>query len=345
MLVIPSCRPFMRQGEGCSRLGYNHASTSTGNEGFRVKQRCRRFRLTFEPPFRFELSLRTLRWRGTDGAEWVSEGRYRKLLEVEGRAILVEVQAARKAGTQALSGRVLHPEQGLGRSTLGRIHQILRRILFLDLDLRRFERFTRRHLPALDEGRIRPAKGLRPVGHPSLYETLVWGIAGQQVNTTFALELKRRLTEHFGTHLEWKGERYLAFPSVRRMSQVDPDQLRALQFSQRKAEYVIGLARQFASGDLSEERFAALDDDEIHDRLVAIRGIGEATAALAMVVGLGRFTRVPLGDLGLQKALQELHRLPKRPSPKEVASLVKAWKPWGGLITYYLWFGTNRTQE
>ena len=65
---------------------------------------------------------------------------------------------------------------------------------------------------------------------------------------------------------------------------------------------------------------------------------------LAMIVGLGRFSRVPLGDLGLQKALQELHRLPKRPRLKEVAPLVDAWKPWGGLITYYLWFGTNRPE-
>ena len=63
-----------------------------------------------------------------------------------------------------------------------------------------------------------------------------------------------------------------------------------------------------------------------------------------MIVGLGRLSRVPLGDLGLQKALQELHRLPKRPSPKEVTPLVDAWKPWGGLITYYLWFGTNRPE-
>ena len=332
-------------GERLSRLGYNQASPSGGFKRLIVKQRYRRFQLKFEPPFCFELSLRTLGWRGMDGVEWVRRARYRKLLEVEGRLVLVEVQSWAGCPCHRLAGRVLHPEQGIGRANLGRVGRILRRILFLDLDLGRFERFARRRLPALDRRRIRPAKGLRPVGHPSLYETLVWGIAGQQVNTRFALELKRRLAQQFGSHLEWQGERYLAFPSAERMSQVQPGELRALQFSQRKAEYVIDLARQFASGELSEERLAALGDDEIHSRLVAIRGIGEATAALAMIVGLGRFSRVPLGDLGLQKALQELHRLQGRPSPKEVAPLVEAWKPWGGLITYYLWFGTNRTQE
>lgn len=334
-------------GEQLSRLGYNPVSTSGGVKRPIVKQRCRQFQLKFDPPFSFELSLRTLGWRGMDGVEWVRQGRYRKLLEVEGRLVLVEVQAWARCPchrSAALSGRVLYPEQGIERAFLGRVVRTLRRILFLDLDLRRFERFARRRLPALDRWRIRPAKGLRPLGHPTLYETLVWGITGQQVNTRFALELKRRLAEQFGSHLEWQGERYLAFPSAERMSRVEPGELRALQFSQRKAEYVLDLARQFASGELSEERLAALGDNEIHDRLVALRGIGEATAALAMIVGLGRFSRVPLGDLGLQKTLQELHHLQGRPSPKEVAPLVQAWKPWGGLITYYLWFGTNRTQ-
>ena len=280
-----------------------------------TQRRYHRFQIAYTRPFDFDRSLKSLRWRGADGVEWVRGGRYRRLFNLNDKPILVEVRIRKRSSAALLKGEILYPAGGVGYRALTEVRRSIHRILFTELDLKPFERFTRKQLPRVYSDHIRPARGLKPVGHPMLYETLVWGIVGQQVNTRFALELKRRLAEQFGTRLQFDGETYLAFPSVDRMARVAYRRLRPLQFSQRKAEYTIDLARRLATGQWSEQEIGDRTDEEVHNWLVSIRGIGEATAALAMIVGLGRFSRVPLGDLGLQKALQEIHRLPKRPGP------------------------------
>ena len=88
--------------------------------------------------------------------------------------------------------------------------------------------------------------GLRIIGIPDLLEALSWAIIGQQINLTFAYTLKHRLDEKYGTKVTFENQSYYLFPEATTIAAINPEVLRPLQFSQRKAEYLIGLAELIA---------------------------------------------------------------------------------------------------
>lgn len=180
--------------------------------------------------------------------------------------------------------------------------------------------------------------GLRLMGIPDLFEALSWSIIGQQINLTFAYTLKRRLVELAGERLSCEGQVFYSFPLPERLARLTVEQLRGLQFSGRKAEYLVGLAQTFASGGISREQLLALPTAEEQIRaLTALRGIGEWTAHYALMKSLRVPTSIPFGDVGLYKALHEVKSLPKRPTRDELATVFGPFKGWEAYLTLYLW--------
>src|SRR5436190_20013335 len=112
--------------------------------------------------------------------------------------------------------------------------------------------------------------GFRPPLTPDPFEMLVGAITAQQVSLFSALAIRNRLIERFG---EQVGEAW-AFPARERIAAAAEEELVALGFSRRKAEYVVGFARS----DLDLDALAELPDEEVKARLVAVRGLGEWTA-------------------------------------------------------------------
>ena len=141
-------------------------------------------------------------------------------------------------------------------------------------------------------GRLR---GLRPPLAPDAWETLVTSITAQQVSLHAAFAIRNRFIQALGE----PHEHAYAFPARELVARTEPAHLRALGFSQRKAEYVVGLARS----DIDLDGLAVLPDDEVKSRLVALPGIGEWTADWFLARHLARPDAWPAGDLGLRKAV------------------------------------------
>ena len=80
-----------------------------------------------------------------------------------------------------------------------------------------------------------------------------------------------------------------------------------------------------------------LSDEEIHDHLIPIRGIGTWTAQMFLIFSLGRLDVLPVGDLGLRSAVQEVFKLDDMPLPKIVTELAEPWRPYRSIATWYLW--------
>ena len=129
---------------------------------------------------------------------------------------------------------------------------------------------------------------------------LVGAIAAQQVSLFSALAVKNRFVERFGVQV---GEAW-AFPERERVARAREEELVALGFSRRKAEYVVGLARS----DLDLHALATLPDDEVRARIVALRGLGAWTAEWFLARHLARPNAWPEGDLVLRKAVAALYR-------------------------------------
>ncbi len=181
-------------------------------------------------------------------------------------------------------------------------------------------------------------KGLRLIGIEDLFETLCWSIIGQQINLTFAYKLKRRLVEKFGTAIEFNGEVYHTFPSCEILSLITIEELREMQFSTRKAEYIIGTAKAFVSKELSKEKIKALPDfTGRHKALTNIKGIGVWTANYALMKSLRELQAIPFGDVGLLNALKNHTIIKDRSETEKIEELFKKFAGWESYLVIYLW--------
>jgi DNA-3-methyladenine glycosylase II len=80
-----------------------------------------------------------------------------------------------------------------------------------------------------------------------------------------------------------------------------------------------------------------LDDEAVIGVLTAVKGVGVWTAHMFLLFRLGRPDVLPVGDLGIQTAIQRAFALDERPSPKEVARIGAAWSPHASVAAWYLW--------
>ncbi len=170
--------------------------------------------------------------------------------------------------------------------------------------------------------------GYRPPLLPDPFEHLVTAITAQQVSLHSAAAIRRRFVERFG-------ERYglaYAFPSAERIAGTDESELVSVGFSQRKSEYVVGLAR--AGLDYAE--LGGLPDADVKTRLTAVRGLGEWTADWFLGRCLGRPRAWPAGDLALRKAVSRFYGEGRMLSIPEVRALGERFAPFENLSAHYL---------
>ena len=179
--------------------------------------------------------------------------------------------------------------------------------------------------------------GLRPTYDANLFEAMVKVIIGQQLNVKFAATLVERLVHHCGEVVAWQGKQLHAFPTPGQVAACSYEDLRALSFSQRKAEYIIDFSRNVVTGKLDLEHLWQLSDDEVIASLTKLRGIGRWTVECFMLFGMGRPDVLPAADIGVQNALKVLYDMTERPREAQLRDMAESWAPWRSYATYYLW--------
>ncbi|MEM8907905.1 MAG: DNA-3-methyladenine glycosylase, partial [Bacteroidota bacterium] len=205
----------------------------------------------------------------------------------------------------------------------------------LDRDLSAFYQMAQQD--AILSGLISRFHGLRLIGIPDLFEALSWAIIGQQINLNFAYTLKKRLVENYGTELSIDGTVYFLFPNPGVVANLNVTDLRPLQFSQRKAEYLIDLAGQMHRGELNKVGLQALSFEAAKKRLIQIRGIGNWTANYVLMKSLRHPDAFPIEDAGLHNALKRQLGLERKPTLAEIQTMAKGWEGWQAYATFYLW--------
>jgi DNA-3-methyladenine glycosylase II len=166
---------------------------------------------------------------------------------------------------------------------------------------------------------------------------MIKAIIGQQVNVKFAATLVERIVDFGRETVEWKDLCLPVFPAPETVAGWSPEQLQALSFSRRKAEYVIDFARAVVDGKVDLDGLWHMTEDEIFETLMPLRGVGRWTVECLLLFGMGRPDVLPAADIGVQNAVQKLYGLPSRPTEAMVRRLGEAWTPWRSYATYYLW--------
>ncbi len=268
--------------------------------------------LRLPQPYDFVLSTERFRAFGPDLANLWHEGGLHRV--VDGRE--VRIQAAPR-------GVLVEPLDK-------RVEPVVRKLLGAEFDLPAFAAFAHDADPIL-RTLSSELRGLRPPLAPDAFESLVTSISAQQVSLRAAFAIRNRFVARLGN----RGVHAFAFPSRDRVAAASPGELRALGFSQRKAENVVALAR---SG-LDLDSLGDLDDDEVKRRLSALPGIGEWTADWFLARHLARPAAWPAGDLGLRKALGAFYNAGEMPSIEETRAFGARFAPFQNLSAHYLLTG------
>jgi DNA-3-methyladenine glycosylase II len=206
----------------------------------------------------------------------------------------------------------------------------------LDIDLGAFYRLlnANKKLAYMTES----YKGLRFIGIPDIFEALGWAIIGQQINLKFAYLLKRRLVEQYGDFIIYQGEKYFLFPSPEVIARAEVSDLRALQLSGKKAEYLLSASNFIKDGNLSRE--ILLDQPDLASRLkylTDLRGIGPWTANYVLMKSLKERSCVPYADAGLRNALVKHQIICYKNKPAAINEFFSSFEGWESYLAFYLW--------
>jgi DNA-3-methyladenine glycosylase II len=176
--------------------------------------------------------------------------------------------------------------------------------------------------------------GVRPVVQTDPLTALIRSISAQQVNLRWAATTRRRLVETFGQQHRLAAHVVYSL-TAERLAAARVDELRALQFTTRKAEYITSLARAVVQGDLDLAALHTQPDAEVMTRLVAQRGLGRWTAEWFLARFLGR-PCVAAGDLGVRKAVGAAYLQGRLPTEAEVRELTAHWGAAAGVAQQLL---------
>ena len=217
-----------------------------------------------------------------------------------------------------------------GPGAMARAHGAALRLLGWQGDPEPFE--------AAHPGLARGREGLRVLLTLDPFEALVWAILGQQVNLAFAYGLRRDLIRLAGVPV---GDGLIAHPDAPRIASLRIEDLQALRFSRRKAEYLVHAAGEVASGRLDLE--GLITATGAARALLSLRGCGPWTAQYVLMRGLGFRDGVPVGDAGLTLALQRWFALDARPDAAATLRLMAAFAPHRSLATFHFWASLKGT--
>jgi DNA-3-methyladenine glycosylase II len=118
---------------------------------------------------------------------------------------------------------------------------------------------------------------------------------------------------------------------------IEEDRLRACGLSRAKIASVRDLATRVTDGSLTLHTLDTLDDEAVIEAMTMVRGIGRWSAEMFLIFRLGRPDILPVGDVGVQRAMRKLYGLRKHPSPARMTELARPWRPYRSVACWYLW--------
>lgn len=186
-------------------------------------------------------------------------------------------------------------------------------------------------LNALSKNDVALRRAIARVGYPAerrrtqSFATLLRIIVGQQVSTKAAAAIVLRLETSLGG---LSAEKLLARST---------EELRTAGLSRRKAEYCQGLARAVQNRTLKLRALSYCTDQEVMQRLVALKGLGPWSAQMYLMFALGRSDIWPTGDLAVQTAVARFRRLKERPGRDELELIGEAWRPHRSAVALFAW--------
>jgi DNA-3-methyladenine glycosylase II len=173
---------------------------------------------------------------------------------------------------------------------------------------------------------FRPRAWMDDLPQLDAFGTLIFQVVGQQLSVAATRTIVSRIEERFGGRM----------PTPAEVLASDAQVLRSAGLSARKGATLRALAGRFVDGRLSDERLAAMADDEVEAALTEVPGIGPWSAHGFLLVALDRPDVFLTGDIALRRAIQRVYGFDHVPTKDELIELSDRWRPYRSLAVSYL---------
>ena len=171
-------------------------------------------------------------------------------------------------------------------------------------------------------------------GAESPYEVLLESIAYQSISGKAAATIFGRI-KALGS-----GGRA---PAPEEMLRLRKSVLRKAGLSGAKVVAMKDLARKTLDGVVpSHDEAVKLSDEELVERLTAVRGIGAWTVEMFLIFRLGRPDVLPIHDLAVKKGWSVTYGKKHMPKPKELLAFGERWRPYRTVASWYMWRAFER---
>jgi DNA-3-methyladenine glycosylase II len=168
--------------------------------------------------------------------------------------------------------------------------------------------------------------GLARAQRSDPFRALLHAIIAQQLSTKAAATIESRFAALFDGR-----------PTAAAIAATTDDRLRAVGISPQKRSYIRDLCARTLDGSLDLDLLGSLSDEEVIAALTSVKGIGRWTAEMFLMFRLHRPDVLPVGDLGIVKAVQRAYKLRLAPTPVRLTRLGENWRPYRSIACWYLW--------
>lgn len=171
---------------------------------------------------------------------------------------------------------------------------------------------------------------LKPKKEEEYFSILLSGIIAQQLPPEVSQNLMLKLEGLLGKPV-----------TPQAVLAASVDDLRNVGLVAQKIDYVKDFASAIENGQVTMNKFCEMTDGEISKQLLKIRGLGQWTIEMFLMLGMCRTDVVPSADFIFKKELQGLMQLPEIPKRGQINKITEHWRPWRSLAVWYLWQSAN----
>jgi DNA-3-methyladenine glycosylase II len=198
----------------------------------------------------------------------------------------------------------------------------------VSIDYARARRMLARRDPVMrDLMRKHGACGLADAQHEDPFRALVHAIISQQLSSKASATIVRRFDALFDG----------GPPAPDEVARETDERLRGVGMSSQKIRYARDLCSRIQDGSLDLAALHDMTDEEVIAALTQVKGIGRWTAEMFLMFRLHRPDVLPMGDLGIVKAVQRAYGLRKAPTAERLTRIGEPWRPYRSVACWYLW--------
>ncbi len=296
------------------------------------------------PPFDFNLFVGLYSsYKFEELVDVVNKDRYYRVIYLKnGLPVLLIISSTGSIDSSSLNVKI-YSDSKLTRKDLGYIRQKIEWMLGLNDELKKFYDHMSNFDPVLYKI-TQELIGLRAPATATVFEAVIHALIEQQISFSFARKIKSRLVKKFGKAINIDGKTYYAFPTSKDLSQTTPEELRMLQLSRRKGEYIINIASKVASGEIDLESLIYEPNETVVEKLSKFRGLGKWTSEMVMVRGMRKLDAVPADDIALRRLISHYYYNGKKISKEDTLKITEdQWGKYRGYTAFYLMYWSRVT--